>query len=132
MEMLENELDSLISKLKNADDFRFEVENIQNVYPFNKYEYVITKLVEEKILSYDEYLELRNDYINRNLFLYVFEISAPRGFDDTWGFSHLLSVEPELKRPSKKIDPTYNGQYDLYLPYMGESIKIEVKGSCSR
>ena len=83
MEMLENELDSLILKLKNADDFRFEVENIQNVYPFNKYEYVITKLVEEKILSYDEYLELRNDYINRNLFLYVFEISAPRGFGDT-------------------------------------------------
>ena len=30
MEMLENELDSLISKLKNADDFRSEVENIQN------------------------------------------------------------------------------------------------------
>lgn len=129
MEMLENELDSLIAKLRNADDFRSEVEGIQDVYPFNKYEYIITKLVEEKILSYDEYLELRNDYINRNLFLYVFQISAPRGFGDTWGFSHLLSVEPDLKRPSKKIDPTYKGQYDLYLPYNGESIKIEVKGS---
>ena len=53
MEMLENELDSLISKLKNADNFRSEVENIQNIYPFNKYEYIITKLVEEKVLSYD-------------------------------------------------------------------------------
>ena len=103
MEILENELEVLISKLKNADDFRSEIENIQNVYPFNRYEYIITKLVEEKILSYDEYLELRTDYINRNLYLYVFEISAPRGFGDTWGFSHLLAVEPELKRPSKKI-----------------------------
>lgn len=129
MEMLETELNSLISKLKNADDFRSEVEIIQNVYPFNKYEYIITKLVENKILSYDEYLDLRNDYINRNLFLYVFEISAPRGFGDTWGFSHLLSVEPELRRPSKKIDPFYKGQYDLYLPYLGKIIKIEVKGS---
>lgn len=54
MEILENELEVLISKLKNADDFRSEIENIQNVYPFNRYEYIITKLVEEKILSYDD------------------------------------------------------------------------------
>lgn len=127
--MLEEELEFLVSKLKNANNFRDEIENIQNVYPFNKYEYIITKLVNEKILKYDDYLELRYDYINRNLFLYVFEISAPRGFGDTWGFSHLISVEPELRRPSKKIDSNYKGQYDLYLPHMGENIKIEVKGS---
>lgn len=129
MEILEKELEILISKLKNSDDFYAEIETIQNVYPFNKYDYIITKLVEQKILSFDDYLDLRNEYINRNLYLYVFEISAPRGFGDTWGFSHLLAVEPELKRPSKKIDPTYKGQYDLYLPYSGENIKIEVKGS---
>ena len=40
MEILENELEVLISKLKNADDFRSEIENIQNVYPFNRYEYI--------------------------------------------------------------------------------------------
>ena len=129
MELLERELDSLITKLKNSENFLSEIDNIQNVYPFNRYEYIITKLVEEKVLSYEDYLDLRNEYINRNLFLYVFEISAPRGFGDTWGFSHLLSVEPELKRPSKKTDPAYKGQYDLYLPYMGNNIKIEVKGS---
>ena len=129
MEILEKELEILISKLKNSDDFYAEIETIQNVYPFNKYDYIITKLVDQKILSFDDYLDLRNEYINRNLYLYVFEISAPRGFGDTWGFSHLLAVEPELKRPSKKIDPTYKGQYDLYLPYSGENIKIEVKGS---
>lgn len=69
METLENELKFLISKVKNADKFCSEIENIRNVYPFNKCEYIITKLVEEKILSYDDYLELRNDYINRNLYL---------------------------------------------------------------
>lgn len=83
MEILEKELESLVLKLKHLDDFRSEIENIQNVYPFNKYEYIITKLVEERILSFDDYLDLRNEYINRNLFLYVFEISAPRGFGDT-------------------------------------------------
>lgn len=38
------------------------MKTFKNVYPFNKYEYIITKLVEEKILSYDDCLELRNDY----------------------------------------------------------------------
>lgn len=73
METLENELELLISKVKSADNFCSEIETIQNVYPFNKYEYIITKLVEEKILSYDDYLDLRNDYVNRNLYLYVFK-----------------------------------------------------------
>ena len=129
MEFLENELNNLIEKLKESKKFQFEIDRIQSVYPFNKYEFIITKLVNENILTYEQYLELRNDYIDRNLFLYVFEISAPRGFGDTWGFSHLLSVEPELKRPSKKIDSEYSGQYDLYLPYQDRFIKIEVKGS---
>lgn len=76
MEQLENELDLLIRKLKNSEKFSSEIDTIQNVYPFNRYEYIITRLVEEKILTYEDYLDLRNDYINRNLFLYVFEISA--------------------------------------------------------
>ena len=102
MEILEKELDELIDKLVNVEDFRAEIDRIQNVFPFNRYEYIITRLMYNHILSYDEYVELRNDYINRNLYLYVFEISASRGFGDTWGFSHLLAVEPDLKRPSKK------------------------------
>ena len=36
METLENELKLLISKVKNADNFCSEIENIQNVYPFNQ------------------------------------------------------------------------------------------------
>ena len=129
METLEKELDKFIQKMKTPDDFYSELERIQNIYPFNRYEYILINLFNKKILTYEDYLELRNDYINRNLFLYVFEISAPRGFGDTWGFSHLMSVEPELRRPNKKIDPAYSGQYDLYLPYEGNNIKIEVKGS---
>lgn len=76
MEQLENELDLLIRKLKNSEKFSSEIDTIQNVYPFNRYEYILIRLVEEKILTYEDYLDLRNDYINRNLFLYVFEISA--------------------------------------------------------
>lgn len=129
MEKLDAELRELMNKLDNPENFQTELDKVQNIYPFNNYEYIISKLLNEKILSYDQYIEMRNEYINRNLFLYVFEISAPRGFGDTWGFSHLISVEPELKRPNKKIDPNYKGEYDLCLPYNGKIIKIEVKGS---
>ncbi|GAB6391486.1 MAG: hypothetical protein MdMp014T_0859 [Treponematales bacterium] len=128
MEILEHELDLFIDKLSNAKNFKNELDGITSIYPFSRYEYIISSLLAKDILSFEEYLELRDSYINRNLFLHVFEITAPRGFGDTWAFSHLLSIEPELKRPNKKIDPAYKGEYDLYLPYQ-TNIKIEVKAS---
>ena len=129
METLEHELNLLVEKFDNQKDFKQTLNSIHSVYPFNKYEYIISSLLSRNILSFEEYLELRDNYINRNLFLHVFEITAPRGFGDTWAFSHLLSIEPELKRPDKKVDPAYQGEYDLYLPYLTENIKIEVKAS---
>lgn len=129
MEQLSEELDKLIDKLEHSTDFRNDLESVNSVYPFSRYEYIISTLLAKDILLYEDYLDLRDSYINRNLFLYVFEISAPRGFGDTWAFSHLLSVEHELKRPSKKTDSTYKGEYDLYLPCSTGSIKIEVKAS---
>jgi hypothetical protein len=129
MEILEQELDLLIDKLNNAENFRNTFDEINSIYPFSKYEYIISALLSKNILSFEEYLELRDNYINRNLFLHVFEITAPRSFGDTWAFSHLLSIEPELKRPNKHIDPAYRGEYDLYLPYSTGNIKIEVKAS---
>jgi len=129
MEILEHDLNLLVDKIKNAENFRQTLDGINSIYPFSRYEYIVSSLLSRKILSFEEYLELRDNYINRNLFLHVFEITAPRGFGDTWAFGHLLSVEPELKRPTKKIDPAYKGEYDLYLPYSTGNIKIEVKAS---
>jgi hypothetical protein len=129
MEILEKEPGLLMEKSSNASDFYKTLESINSIYPFSKYEYIISSLLARNVLSFEDYLELRDNYINRNLFLYVFEITAPRGFGDTWAFSHLLSVEPELKRPNKKIDPVYRGEYDLYLPCSAGNIKIEVKAS---
>ena len=129
MEILNYELDKLVDKIERATDFKSDLENLKSIYPFSRYEYIISTLLAKNILTYEIYLDLRDSYINRNLFLYVFEISAPRGFGDTWAFSHLMSVEPELKRPSKTIDATYNGEYDLYLLHSTKNIKIEVKAS---
>lgn len=130
MEKLQKELDQFIAELPNAEAFRACLETLVSVYPFNDYEYIIAKLLTADKLTYDEYIELRDAYIARNMFLYIFEISAPRGFGDTWAFGHLISLESELKRPVKKIDQSYRGEYDFFLnDDDGRMIKIEVKAS---
>jgi hypothetical protein len=74
----------------------------------------------------DEYLEMRDDYLHRNLYLPLFEISAPCGFGEVWAHGYLKSLVPVLQRPSKKLDSDYTGQYDFLLE---PNIRIEVKAS---
>src|SRR5690606_9630099 len=90
-----------------------------------KFEYVISHLIATKTITLQEYLDIRNSYLERNKYLYVFEITAPRTFGETWAQRHLNEVVPELRMPSTNLDPTYSGEYDFW--YNG--IKIEVKAS---
>lgn len=69
---------------------------------------------------------MRDSYMERNAFLYIFEISAPRTFGEAWAQGHLKELIPELSRPSKKLDATYSGEYDFFLD---NAIRIEVKAS---
>ncbi len=126
MEKLRKELDMLVSRLKNADQLRSAVEELISVYPFSEFEYVISHLLSANKLSLEEYYKLRNDYIDRNLYLYLFEVSAPRGFGEVWAHGHLKQLVPALQRPNKELDPDYSGQYDLFMP---PSIRVEVKAS---
>lgn len=134
MEKLKKKLYSLIRKLKNADNFKDRLSTLISVYPFNEYEYIISHLLAEEKLTIDEYYELRNSYIDRNLYLYIFEISAPRGFGDKWAFGHIKELVPDFKRPSKKLDPNYSGEYDFWFEHKENKnksygIRIEVKTS---
>jgi len=126
MEKLRTELDALVAALPNAEAFRASLETLVSVYPFNEYEYIIATLLATGKLTHDEYVELRDAYIARNMFLYIFEISAPRGFGEAWAQGHLKELVPELHKPSKKSDPSYSGEYDFLLD---GRIKIEVKAS---
>jgi hypothetical protein len=126
MEKLRDRLNQLISELEDADDVRERLSELTSVYPFNEYEYMISTLLGRGKLSLDDYYELRDEYIARNLYLYVFEISAPRGFGEAWAQGHLKELVPELVKPSKKLDVTYSGDYDFYLDNM---IRVEVKAS---
>ncbi|MFH0981170.1 MAG: hypothetical protein V2A79_06505 [Planctomycetota bacterium] len=126
MEHLQRELDHLVESLPNKQEFRNRLEDLVSVYPFNEYEYIISTLLAMNLLPLDGYYELRDSYISRNLYLYIFEINSPTGFGKTWAQGHLKELVPDLVKPSKRLDPEYSGQYDLLLD---GKIRIEVKAS---
>ncbi len=126
MEKLKAYLERLIDGLEDSDEVYDRLQNLISVYPFNEYEYMISTLLGREKLTLDDYYALRDEYIERNLYLYIFEISAPRGFGEKWAQGHLKALVPEVEKPSKKKDTSYSGQYDLWLD---RRIKIEVKAS---
>ena len=125
MEHLQHELNALLAQLPNTTEFQERLDTLVSVYPFNEYEYIIATLLAMDILTLEGYHDLPNAYVCRNLHLYLIEISAPRTFGEAWAQGHLKELVPELGKPTKKADPSYSGQYDLFL----DGIRIEVKAS---
>ena len=130
MDLLEKELNSLLKKMQKNTDNKYEIneeilDNLYSVYPFNKFEYIISHLIATKTIDLAQYLEIRNAYLQRNKYLYIFEITAPRTFGENWAQRHLNEVVPELEKPSRSFDPEYSGQYDFWF----DGIRIEVKAS---
>ena len=130
MEKLIKELKTHISAMNKANGSKYNlsdevVDSLYSVYPFNKFEYIISHLIGTDTITLQQYLDIRNKYLERNKYLYVFEITAPRTFGETWAQRHLNEVVPELQRPSTSYDLNYSGQYDFW--YKG--IRIEVKAS---
>jgi hypothetical protein len=128
MEQLKAKLLELVNELEKEkhDLILLRLSNLISVYPFNEYEFLISSLMGYDKISLDDYYELRDDYLARNLYLYIFEISGPRTFGEAWAQGHLKELVPELEKPSRRADPNYSGEYDFYLD--GE-IRIEVKAS---
>jgi hypothetical protein len=126
MEKLKSQLDILLAKLPDAESVRSRLSELYSVYPFNEFEYLIATLLGRGALSLDEYQEMRDAYMERNLFLYIFEISGPRTFGEAWAQGNLKELVPDLHKPSRKTDPRYSGEYDFYLD---GQIRIEVKAS---
>lgn len=129
MQILIDELTRKIKTIKSLFDSEntnlTSLDDLYSVYPFNKFEFVISHLIAKGVLSLDEYLSIRSAYLERNKYLYIFEITAPRTFGETWAQRHLNEIVPELQRPSKAFDKNYSGQYDFYF----DGIRIEVKAS---
>lgn len=132
MEILKNNLEKIIATLSAEDGEKIKnrLEDLISVYPFNEYEFIISSLLGLGKITIDDYLEIRDEYIARNMYLYIFEISAPRGFGEQWAQGHLKELIPELIKPTKKLEENYSGEYDfLYQMPNKKMIKIEVKAS---
>ncbi len=127
-------MDRLLERLEHSQDFRASLQNLASVYPFSEYEYIITHLLAAEKLTLDEYYSLRDSYMERNLYLYVFEISAPRGLGDQWAFGQLKQLMPDIQKPNKSLDPAYSGEYDFWLDWVdagknSHGVRVEVKTS---
>ncbi len=125
LEDLISELDTLLSQLPDEQGFRKRLDSLQSVYPFNQYEYIISSLLGQNILTLARYYELRESYIAKHPNLHIFEITSPTKFGITWANNHLVGLVPELAKPSKATDPQYSNQYDFVL----DNIRVEVKAS---
>ena len=119
-------LDRFIGSLKNEDRrlLQARLHGLVSVFPFNEYEYIITFLVDRGVLSFGEYETLRNNYVAANRYLDLFSL-APRVFGQIWGEKHLMDIDKRFQKPSKTLDPSYDGEYDLWL----DGIRIEVKAA---
>lgn len=126
-----------LSELKNKITSNFQgsqdelreiigiIEEDQAIFPFNEYEHLICHLIEINGMTFQQYLDIRTEYISENPNLWIFEMSSPRGFGEKFAQTYVHGKCEELKKPSKKLDPDYSGQYDMWL----DGIKIEVKAS---
>ncbi len=102
-----------------------DVSSDHAVFPFNEYELMLTTCIAHGKITYEKYQDIRQEYISRNPNLWIFEISAPRGFGESFAQTFIRNKSSKLQNPSKKLDPDYHGQYDLWL----DGIRIEVKAS---
>ena len=101
------------------------LEDDQAIFPFNEYEHLICSLIDKGGLTYKQYIEIRSEYLSENPYLWIFEISAPRGFGENFAQTYVQGKCSKLQKASKKTDPEFSNEYDLWL----EGIKIEVKAS---
>jgi hypothetical protein len=118
-------IESFTGSAGDLDEVLQMVEDDQSIFPFNEYEHLVCNLIERGGLTYEQYIDIRTEYISANPNLWVFEISAPRGFGEKFAQTYVQGKCSKLKSPSKKLDPNYAGDYDLWL----DGIKIEVKAS---
>ena len=119
-------LESLSQSLDDEDQnlLSARLESLISVFPFNQYEYMLSFLMDKGIITFVEYESLRSSYVSDNRYLGLFGL-APRIFGQVWGETHIRDLDSRFIKPTKEIDPDYEGQYDLIL----EDVRVEVKSS---
>ena len=126
LQELHDYLDHLIDSLKREDRKLLEarLKGLVSVFPFNEYEFILTFLVDRRVIRFSDYENLRKNYVSANRYLDLFGL-APRIFGQVWGEKHLMDLDSRFRKPDKSLDPNYQGQYDLLF----EGVRVEVKAA---
>lgn len=117
-------LNSLAKSLKNEDRklLSIRLRSLISAFPFSEYEYILMFLLDRKVIKFEEYDKLRNDYVSSNRYLELYGLS-PRVFGEIWGHKHIMDLDKRFIKPDKSIDTDFNGQYDLWIG----GVKVELK-----
>lgn len=126
MRELRNQLDILL-KRSGGDKKTIEViKSEKAVFPFSTEGRVLAYLLATKTITYEQYMQLHDEYAKRNQYLDLFDMS-PRTFGETWGEKHILELFPEFVKATKEnisfFYPDFDGEFDLWL----NGIRVEVK-----
>lgn len=124
IKQLKQYLENLSENLepKNHQLLTARLDSLKSVFPFNEYEYILMFLLDKRIITFQQYEELREKYASSNPYLELYSI-APRIFGEIWGHSHIMDIDNRFKKPNKELDSAYEGQYDLWF----EGVKVEIK-----
>ena len=116
MKFLQDKLQKVIAKSNQK-------KLLEEKLSIGDFEFVFVTLLDEKLITYADYLNFRSEHSKRNQNLAVIKITAPRTFGK-WGEDHIESLIPELKSASGMKS---NGEFDLYYQKPKGIVKIEVK-----
>lgn len=120
-------LDSLAKSLQGEqrDLLTARLNSLASVFPFNEYEYILMFLLDNGVVTFDQYEKLRADYVTANRYLHLYGL-APRIFGEIWAQKHIRDLDEAFLKPNRKLDSTYeNGQYDLWI----SRVRVEVKAA---
>ena len=93
IELKKHIIDAFTGSKQQLDEILRLVEEDQSIFPFNEFEHLFALMIDRATLTFSDYLLIRTDYIQRNPHLWVFEISAPRGFGEGFAQTLLISTE---------------------------------------
>lgn len=124
MEHLGEQLDKLLSSYSGEKDLREKLEDLVSIHPFNEQEFIIAHLLAADVIALKQYLHIRQEYIDRNPYLDLFE-KGPTAFGSTWAEGLVKQLVPELALPDRSNDAD-SRQYDFVLD---KEIRVEVKAS---
>lgn len=125
MEELNKELERLLQKAGN-DGMILQIDQDKIYYPFSRQGHLMAYLLQEGIITYDDYHRMCQEYAKRNQYLNLYEM-APRTFGQTWGEEYVRRLFPDFQKAAREtmaeIYPDFDGEFDLWL----DGIRIEVK-----